>query len=200
MAEGKLILVCGGSRSGKSKFAEKLASDLGGQVIYIATSQILDEEMEHRAAAHRLRRPAHWETVEEPMKVAETVRARGEKGKVILIDCLTLFLTNLLLEEDMQRADTQKREELILAKVEELAATARKTAASVIVVTNEVGMGIVPDTPLGREFRDIEGKANQVMARYADEVYFTLLGIPVELRALNRLNERISTRVKEEDV
>lgn len=196
MGEGRLILVCGGSRSGKSEFAEELAAGLGGQVIYVATSQVCDEEMAQRVAAHRSRRPAEWETIEEPVAVAKHLEERGQKDTVFLIDCLTLFITNLFLEEGLQAVSVSERQEAILAEVEKLAKTAREIQGTVIVVTNEIGMGVVPESSLGREFRDLAGKANQIMARYAQEVYFTLLGIPIELKALNRMNEREMTRMK----
>ncbi|AQS59289.1 bifunctional adenosylcobinamide kinase/adenosylcobinamide-phosphate guanylyltransferase [Desulforamulus ferrireducens] len=183
MQEGKLTLVLGGTRSGKSSFAEKLAQGLGDRVLYLATAAVYDEEMAQRVKEHRRRRPASWVTIEETIDLAKVVEKYAQEYEVILIDCLTLWLTNLLLREAQSDMGSVK-EAFILQEVEKVAELCQNTAANVIIVSNEVGLGIVPDTPMGRQFRDLAGAANQIMARYAKAVYLVIAGLPVELKAL----------------
>jgi adenosyl cobinamide kinase/adenosyl cobinamide phosphate guanylyltransferase len=170
----KFIMITGGARSGKSYFSEETAMKLGNNYVYIATMQAFDSEMKERIKKHRARRGKQWRTFEEPLNVAALLRKEDKKGRVFLIDCLTLFISNNLLEG--------RREEAIKGKVEELAELCSACKASVVIVTNEVGMGIVPDNKLGREFRDIQGKANQIIAAAADEAYFMVSGLPIKLK------------------
>lgn len=165
-----LILVTGGARAGKSAFALAHAHALGlDQVSFIATAQALDEEMHQRIQQHRAERPAAWETLEEPLELPfALVRARG---RVVLLDCLTLWVSNLMQVE---------RE--VLPEVEKLLAVRAQTGKTLLVVTNEVGLGIVPANALARRYRDLLGAANRRMAQEADRVYLLVAGIPVKLK------------------
>ncbi|MCG9968161.1 bifunctional adenosylcobinamide kinase/adenosylcobinamide-phosphate guanylyltransferase [Pelotomaculum terephthalicicum JT] len=181
--KGKLILILGGARSGKSKFAEKVAVSLGGKITYIATAAPLDKEMAERIRLHQASRPGDWQTVEEQKNVAEVI-LNGRKGDVFLLDCITLWLTNMLLDEQLPGtgATRSEKEMFILAQAARLAEGV-KSGAHLVVVSNEVGMGIVPDASLGRTFRDLAGKVNQVLAGKADRVYLVIAGLPLELKA-----------------
>lgn len=187
MSSGKLVLFLGGARSGKSECAENFASKLSDQVIYIATAAELDLEMVRRIKRHRERRPATWQTVEETTNLIEVIEEYGAKSEVILLDCLTLWISNLLIDESRSSKGISwpEKESYILAKVEQLAQLAKQVAAHVIVVANEVSLGVIPDNRLGRSFRDVAGYANQLIARQADEVYLTIAGLPIELKELS---------------
>ena len=175
---GRLILITGGSRSGKSRFAQDMAQRLGGaDVAFVATCQPLDDEMVARIAAHKDDRPQEWRTVEAPLQLADSVRDCG--AGTVLVDCLTLFVTNVLLA---QGGDQTAAEAAVRAELQWLVDVVGEGDITVIVVTNEVGMGLVPEYPLGRAFRDIAGRAGQLLARHADEVYLTVLGIPLKLK------------------
>jgi adenosylcobinamide kinase/adenosylcobinamide-phosphate guanylyltransferase len=172
-----LILVTGGSRSGKSSHALTLAAKLAAPRTYLATAQALDDEMRDRIAAHRRSRPAGWGLVEEPVLVPRALAAALAAAPTVLLDCVTIWMSNLLLADE--RFDEGRAE----ARAEELVRCARSVPASTaILVTNEVGSGVVPETPLGRRFRDCAGRANEVLARAADEVYFMVSGIPLRIK------------------
>ncbi len=178
---GKLILVTGGARSGKSDFAERYACESRKQVIYLATAGIKDLEMQIRVETHRRHRPPHFRLVEEPL-YPEHVLEDGTAGTFILLDCLTMLLSNHLLQRLKGETDPspQKQAEISTAVLDYLAGLAGKMQscpADVLVVTNEVGSGIVPEHSLGRLFRDLAGKANQLVAAQADEVWFTVCGL-----------------------
>lgn len=169
------VFVLGGARSGKSSFALKLASSCGceGTRAYIATAEALDSEMVERIEEHRKTRGKEWITIEEPLQVEK--RITGGRGfSVILIDCLTLWLTNLV---GGGRSDGE-----ILKETEELASACKDCGAFVIAVSNEVGLGLVPENPMGRRFRDLAGRANQLFADKADEVYLVTSGIPLKIK------------------
>jgi adenosylcobinamide kinase/adenosylcobinamide-phosphate guanylyltransferase len=166
------ILVGGGVRSGKSDFALRLARRLGPRRAFVATAQAFDDEMRLRIAEHRRTRGPDFETFEEPFTLSATLRS--QTADVVVVDCLTLWLSNLLLRDETSAA--------ILAAVDELAAVLDERRRSVILVTNEVGMGIVPETPLGRRFRDLAGIAHQRLAAVADEVYFAVLGTMLRIK------------------
>lgn len=180
LSRGKLIFVTGAARSGKSFFAEKTAAALGDKVIYIATCVPGDDEMRDRVARHQARRPRNWTTIEEDINPARVIREMDKPGHVFLLDCLTLLVSNLIFQSN------KPGEEEVLQKISELAEVSYKSQAHVIIVSNEVGWGIVPGDPLSRGYRDIIGRANQKIASYADEAYLTVAGIPVELKALSR--------------
>ncbi|MEA2087782.1 MAG: bifunctional adenosylcobinamide kinase/adenosylcobinamide-phosphate guanylyltransferase [Candidatus Caldatribacteriota bacterium] len=181
MSRGKLIFITGGARSGKSNFAEKIANGFGKSVAYLATAQPLDEEMAFRIKKHREKRLNNWETYEEPIEVRELVNRLGLEKEVILVDCLTLLTSNLLLREE-DKVEDHKRQEEVLLEIEKLAEVCYKVSAQTIIVSNEVGMGLVPDNPLGRVYRDILGRANSIFADKADEVFMLVSGIPVKIK------------------
>jgi adenosylcobinamide kinase/adenosylcobinamide-phosphate guanylyltransferase len=180
-SRGKLVFVTGAARSGKSFFAEKMASKLEGKVKYIATCVPGDDEMLDRVARHQARRPANWQTIEEALDPVQVIKEFDESGHIFLLDCLTLLVSNLILQNNIELGEEQ-----LLQKITELAKVSRESAADVIIVSNEVGWGIVPGDPLSRLYRDIIGRANQTIAAYADEVYITIAGIPIELKALTK--------------
>lgn len=172
---GQLIFVTGGARSGKSSFAERLAAQAGEDVTYIATAQAFDEEMADRIARHRADRPSAWHTLEEPVKVVDAVQQA--QTPVILLDCLSVWVNNLMYHD---WTDTQ-----ILAATDELVQAAQKrgTANSrVIVVTNEVGFGIVPENALARRYRDVLGWVNQRAAAASEGAYLLVSGLEVRLK------------------
>jgi adenosylcobinamide kinase/adenosylcobinamide-phosphate guanylyltransferase len=174
----KLILITGGARSGKSSFAESLAQKMSENIAYIATAQVFDEEMGERISEHRKRRPKNWETYEEPEQVDRIIQDIGSKTGVIIIDCMALLVSNLISdynEKSSREVFACKVEE----KIEHIVEASLKCQATVIIVSNEVGSGLVPANPIGRFYRDILGRANQSIARNADLVYLLVAGIPL---------------------
>jgi len=173
---GKLILILGGARSGKSKFAVEQAEKLSSgrpRVVYVATASPLDEEMKRRIERHRKRRPPSWRTIEEKTDLTK-ILPKLRKVNTVIIDCLTFLISNLLL--------SGKREGAILKRIREFSRILKRRNFTTLVVSNEVGMGIVPDTRLGRSFRDIAGQANQIIAELANEVYLLEAGIPIKIK------------------
>jgi adenosylcobinamide kinase/adenosylcobinamide-phosphate guanylyltransferase len=167
----RLTLLLGGARSGKSRHAEALACGEPPPWRYVATAQALDEEMRERIARHRERRGAGWETHEAPLDLGATVARLANGASPILVDCLTLWLTNLMLgEHDMETA---------IAALEHALEAAR---APVLLVANEVGLGIVPENALARRFRDEAGRLNQRLAARADRVFFMVAGLPLQVK------------------
>lgn len=193
---GKLILVTGGARSGKSTFAENYAREASKRVVYIATAAGDDEEMRRRIAAHRQRRPKHFITIEERYYPHLVLEKEGRADTFILLDCLTLLLSNHLIKEAFREGGAERNQgeilddaaeqervmERILDYIGGLSLLLRSSPADVLVVTNEVGMGLVPEYPLSRVFRDLSGRANQIIASRADEVWFTVCGIPQRIK------------------
>ena len=175
----RTIFITGGARSGKSAFSEQLALGFGSPLGYLATAQSLDGEMGERIRKHRQRRGDVWQTLEEPLYLAQALVRHDGVYQAILVDCLTLWLTNLLLLHEQPGNGT---EEAVMAEVRTLAATLRTMSTPVIIVSNEVGMGIVPEHRLGRIFRDIAGLGNQVLAAMADEAWLVASGIPIRLK------------------
>jgi adenosylcobinamide kinase/adenosylcobinamide-phosphate guanylyltransferase len=180
---GRLILLLGGARSGKSTLAERMAKELGGdQVLFVATAQAGDDEMRARIAAHQQARPAGWRTLEAPLQVAEQLRRVDDPlPPVIVLDCITLLASNVLLAlpDECSTADATSA---VLGEIDALLSFQQSTAATWIVVTNEVGMGVVPPYRLGRLYRDALGAANQKLAQAADEVLLLVAGLPWRLR------------------
>ena len=168
------IFIVGGARSGKSRYAQDLAKRIGKEVAFIATCVPQDEEMQKRIALHRKSRPPHWKTIEEPKNLKLVLATLKNKFDVIIIDCLGLLISNFL-------SDGQK-EATIEKEIESVARILSKAKFTTIVVSNEVGAGIVPDNPLARKFRDMLGVANQMMAEKATNVFLMQVGIPVKIK------------------
>lgn len=181
----ELIFVLGGARSGKSAFAEQLAKE-GGRVLYVATAEALDDEMRQRIDTHQRQRPAEWDTMEEPLALPSALGSclRGNDGgreyDTCLLDCLTLWISNQLLAKE---GDPDAERE-ILASAGELLEVYEQSPATWIVVSNEVGLSVVPPSPLGRTFRDIQGRVNQMFAARADRAYLLVAGLAMDLKAL----------------
>ena len=176
----RTIFITGGARSGKSVFAEKLTREFGSVLCYLATAQTLDNEMDERVKRHRERRGEQWQTLEEPLDLSRALQGCDDgRYQAILVDCVTLWLSNLLFA---YQGTTDDLEEKVLVDVRHLADTLRKTATPVILVSNEVGMGIVPENALARLYRDIAGRANQLLAAAADEVHVVISGMPLRLK------------------
>ena len=168
-----LQLILGGARSGKSRLAEKLASDSGLPVTYIATSQPLDGEMNERVALHRQRRPDHWGLIEEPVELARVLRENAAPAQCLLVDCLTLWLTNLLMLEDSNR---------LVAERDQLLETLAVLPGEIIFVSNETGMGVVPLGELTRRYVDEAGWLHQALAERCQRVVLTVAGLPLTLK------------------
>lgn len=184
---GKFILVTGGSRSGKSRFAETLAKQRDSDVLYIATSIPFDDEMKMRVQKHREQRPCSWSLLE-AYKDFDVLLSDAYNGKkVFLLDCITLMVSNIILEKEydwdnLSNESTEEVENCVSIEIEKLLCSIEKLQGDFIAVTNEVGMGIVPENKLSRIFRDIAGRANQMLAQKADEVYLCVSGIPVRIK------------------
>jgi adenosylcobinamide kinase/adenosylcobinamide-phosphate guanylyltransferase len=164
-------LILGGARSGKSRAAETLARAAGGERFYVATAEAWDDEMAERIARHRADRGAGWETIDAPRALVPALQAADGPGRVVLVDCLTLWLSNVMLADgDVEAAGAA------------LVSALPGLSARLVFVSNEVGMGIVPDTPLGRRFRDAQGRLNQRMAEACDTVLFVAAGLPLTLK------------------
>ena len=174
----ELILILGGARSGKSALAERLASQRE-RVLFVATAEALDVDMERRIAAHRSQRPSAWRTLEEPLDLSYAIQEALDGYEVYLLDCLTLWVSNLVLKME----DDPNVEREILAEVERLLEVYEESSATWIVVSNEVGLGIVPSSLLGRLYRDILGRVNQAVAARADRVYLTVAGLALDVKS-----------------
>lgn len=174
----RVIFVLGGARSGKSHFAQELAKELGARVLFIATGEPLDEEMKVRIEEHKKSRPDTWQTLEIPTNIGIRMMKEAEDADVIIIDCLSLLVCNCTGDE----LDHQKAEEKIKVELNVLVSCINRLDSSFIIVSNEVGMSLVPDNKLGRLYRDLLGKANQHIAKHSDEVYFLVAGIPLKIK------------------
>jgi adenosylcobinamide kinase / adenosylcobinamide-phosphate guanylyltransferase len=164
-------LVLGGARSGKSAFAENLVSDSGLKRIYLATATAEDDEMKARVAQHRAQRGQGWTTIEEPLALVDALTREATHGRAVLVDCLTLWLSNLMLAERDPDVETRRLTRFLgVAKY------------PVVFVSNEVGLGLVPETPLGRRFRDAQGRLNQTIAFCVPNVVFIAAGLPLWLK------------------
>lgn len=183
----KITLVLGGARSGKSAFAQQLATGRQGPVLFVATGVAVDAEMAERIAAHRASRPASWRCVEAPMGVAEAIRRAPDESGVVLVDCLSFLVSNCLMAEDASSAvglTEQAAWPRIDDEIAGILEATRSEGTRLIIVSNEVGMSVVPEYPLGRIYRDLVGRANQRIAREAGAVYLMVAGIPVDIKAL----------------
>lgn len=168
-----LQLILGGARSGKSRLAEQIAKDSGLSVIYMATAQALDEEMQQRIAHHQQQRPAHWQVLEEPIYLADRLLQCDQANQLILVDCLTLWLSNLLFAEDpaLQQQQMQKLFEIL-----------PQLQSQIILVSNETGLGVVPMGEISRRFVDEAGRLHQTLGQLAHKVMFCVAGFPMILK------------------
>lgn len=183
---GKIYLVIGGARSGKSTFAESFVMERGKEVTYIATAQCLDEEMLRRVRLHRERRPAHWRLIEEPFDLTQPLKL-AKPQEVIMIDCLTIYISNLLLQQAPDPDAVENWaviEQGLIEKLDIFVQACQTCAADVVIVSNEVGFSLVPPFPLGRVFRDVSGLINQRLGKIAASVYLVVAGIPVDIKKL----------------
>jgi adenosylcobinamide kinase/adenosylcobinamide-phosphate guanylyltransferase len=169
----KITFILGGARSGKSTYALSLAKKYR-KVAFVATCQPLDKEMQERIRLHKKVRLGHWKTFEEPKDIEVLSGKIGNEFDCIIIDCLTLLVSNLILDGYKERG--------ILKKIDAMLVNFRKKKAKVIIISNEVGLGLVPANKLGRAFRDAAGKVNQIIAKEADEVFFVVSGIPCKIK------------------
>ena len=177
---GALILILGGARSGKSAYAERLARERRGEVLFVATATAGDEEMARRIAAHRATRPDTWRTLEAPQGVAAAVATSGDDAPTVVLDCVTLLVSNLLLAHEAAGEEAIGR--AIDAEIDALLEQIAAGTATWIVVSNEVGMGLVPPYPLGRAYRDLLGRVNARIAARADRAYLLVAGLPLDLK------------------
>ncbi len=183
----KCILILGGARSGKSRFAQNLAHRLSDKVLFVATGEALDEEMRSRIEEHKKSRPGTWYNLEAPVKIGEKIPGQIGNANVVLIDCITLLVSNLLVCE----GDDRDKEEWVTGEINQLIKCIDKLDATFIIVSNEVGLGLVPENRLGRLYRDLLGRVNQLLAQRADEVYAMVAGIPVEVKSIAGENNPI---------
>ena len=170
---GRLILVLGGARSGKSRCAQQLAEQWWPKPVYLATAEITDAEMADRIARHRAARGPHWTCIEEPLDLAGALAQAAAQGDGVLLDCITVWLANVLVKEGAAAVD---------ARQQALLAALQARSGDVILVSNEVGLGLVPEHALGRQFRDLAGWLNQALAAEADTVVFVAAGLPLTLK------------------
>ena len=176
----KIVLVTGGSRSGKSRYAVKLAESLGGRRVFVATCPVVDDELRERVRRHQQERASRqWETIEEPVDLAGVLSARAD-CEVVLVDCLTLWVNNLMYEAERRGEGID--EDAVAGLMSGVLAVCRRRRGVVIFVTNEVGMGVVPENASARKYRDLVGRCNQVAAAEADVVTLVTCGIPLTLK------------------
>lgn len=186
--EANVILVTGGARSGKSNFAEKTVASMGGNIAYIATAIPLDEGMEDRIKKHRESRPSEWTTFEIYKDIYKSIDEIAMNHDTLILDCVTIMITNLMFEDlsidwdKVSRSEIDKIEKEILNQISLLIDNIKKFKLNAVLVTNELGMGIVPENRLSRIYRDIAGRINQFIASNCDSVYLTVSGIPIKIK------------------
>jgi adenosylcobinamide kinase / adenosylcobinamide-phosphate guanylyltransferase len=174
----KITLIIGGARSGKSNFAQEYASQIGGRVLFCATAEPLDGEMVARIEAHKKSRPPGWDTCEASINVGAALQKLAHKYDAVIIDCLTLLVSNCMGDG----CSFEQSEHVVTEEIDRLIECLLQKNANYILVTNDVGSGLVPDNTLGRQYRDLLGRANQQLARCADEVYLMVAGLPVKIK------------------
>lgn len=179
---GEMILVLGGARSGKSAYAQKLAQSQELPVTYLASAIPLDEEMRQRIVRHRETRPKEWTTVEAPYSADKEVIALCSEKRLVIWDCITVFLTNLMLKGSQEGEGPDEIEASILSRFQMMFSEAEGLPGTLIAVSNEVGLGLVPEYPLGRNFRDLAGRVNQLLAQQADKVFLMVAGLPLQIK------------------
>jgi len=181
----KSILIIGGARSGKSRFAQELALKLGESVLFVATAAAGDEEMQHRIKEHQKTRPAAWATLEVTTHIASQIERKIGEAQVVVVDCITLLVNNIFgqyIDQTSEQIDAALVEKKVTSEISELVECINHIDASFIIVTNEVGTGLVPANRVGRLYRDLLGKVNQLLAQRVDEVYLLVAGLPVQIK------------------
>jgi len=178
------ILILGGARSGKSRLAREMALRLGDKVLFVATGEALDEEMNQRIEEHKRERPPSWRSVEVPTGVGRRIQEEVGDAQVVIVDCLTLLVSNVIGQcgDDPGQISAELVRERLTTEIDELIECINGSTATFILVSNEVGMGLVPESRLGRLYCDLLGKANQIFAQRADGVYFMFSGMPLSLK------------------
>jgi adenosylcobinamide kinase/adenosylcobinamide-phosphate guanylyltransferase len=176
-----VTLILGGARSGKSAYAQQLAEKSRKAVLFVATAEALDDEMVERIHRHQQERPAHWRTLEAPRAVAEQIQKAVSAGELILLDCVTLLASNVIAPLP-EPYGSGAAEAALNAEIDALLVLMEATDYEWLIISNEVGLGLVPDSPLGRVYRDALGRANQRLAAAADEVLFLAAGLPIRLK------------------
>ena len=177
----KSTLITGGARSGKSQFAQELALKSGGGVLFVATAEAGDEEMKKRIEAHRKARPSTWQTLEVTTHVGRRIALNIRQVQTVIIDCITLLINNIFQRHD-ESVESALIEEEVMAEINELVYCIEQSDARFIIVSNEVGLGLVPADKVSRLYRDLLGKVNQVLAQHADQVYLMVAGVPVAIK------------------
>jgi len=177
----KSVLILGGARSGKSRLAVEMAQKRGGEVLFVATAEARDSEMEQRIAAHRRVRPAGWKTLEVQAHIGNLITQNTGRAGTVIIDCITLLVNNVF-EQCGEKADAAMLEKATEAEIKELLDCIARSEALFIIVSNEVGLGIIPADGVSRLYRDLLGRANQMLATHADEVYLLVAGLPVAIK------------------
>ena len=183
--ERKTVLLIGGARSGKSSYAEEMARQIGGEVLFVATAEARDDEMHRRIEVHKKSRPAHWHTLETPSKVGSCIATDGRPYKTVVLDCVTLLVNNILCQHmAISGEDVNEKavEDDVKAEIKAIIDCMQQSPATYILVTNEVGEGIIPLGASTRIYRDVLGRANQMLARAVDEVYLMVAGIPLRVK------------------
>ena len=183
----RIVFIIGGARSGKSSYAQEMAGSISGKVLFVGTAEPLNEDMQTRIEKHQRERPASWQTLEASTNIAEEITCHIGDAGVVLIDCLTLLTSNLILGEERgfageKEIDEKADENRAMAEIEALIEFMNKSDATFIIVSNDVGLGLVPENQLGRIYRDVLGRVNQLVARHASEVDFLVAGIPVKVK------------------
>lgn len=178
MPSKRIVLILGGARSGKSSYAQEIAAQIGGRVLFCATAEALDGEMQSRIEKHRRSRPPGWETVEASRDIGRVLGQRATEYDAIIIDCITVLVANIMGDG----SDAEKAESSVSAEILGLIGLIKRKQSNYILVSNEAGSGLVPDNRLGRVYRDELGKANQLLAAVSDEVYLLTAGIPLKLK------------------
>jgi adenosylcobinamide kinase/adenosylcobinamide-phosphate guanylyltransferase len=198
--KGTLTLVLGGVRSGKSRFAEELAHRRGGDdVLFVATAENRDGEMDHRIQKHKESRPDSWVTLEQPLGVGHAILEREESSRIILIDCLTILVSNVLCQDPDLVLSPKSIDHIhhqLMNEIDQIIEVARVKRSHVIVVSGEVGLGIVPEHPLGRAFRDLLGWANQSLAKHANATYMMISGFAVPLHEIAMSMDQVSDKLR----
>lgn len=178
-------MLLGGARSGKSQFAQDFAHQtVADRVLVVATAEPLDDEMRQRILVHQASRPQHWRTLETPIDVGQHITEAIGDAEIVIIDCITLLVSNILTRGNStsEETDSASAENQVVAEIQEIIRCMQQSSASFIIISNEVGLGLVPGTPLERAYRDILGRANQLLAAEVDEVYLLVAGLLLEIK------------------